>query len=134
MPSLLKLMQVSWRMRKWSDAEMQGSLRLLAEQSYDTYKGPLEVLARHPEVPRAIVDYTELVAEPRKVIERIYSEIGFPISPAYAEQLDAAQRRAEKAHETAHRYSLEEFGLRAEEFRANLGELFERFHWDEEEA
>ena len=48
-------------------------------------------------------------------------------------QLDAAQRRAEKAHETAHRYSLEEFGLRAEEFRANLGELFERFHWDAEQ-
>jgi hypothetical protein len=130
--SLLKLMQVSWRMRKWSDAEMQSSLRYLANQSYDTYKVPLEVLARHPEVPRAIVDYTELVAEPRKVIERIYAEIGFPVSPEYAETLEAAQRRAEKAHETAHRYSLEEFGLRAEEFRANLGELFERFHWDEE--
>jgi hypothetical protein len=129
--SLLKLMQVSWRMRKWSDAEMQHSLRYLANQSYDTYKVPLEVLARHPEVPRAIVDYTELVAEPRKVVERIYAEIGFPVSPAYAQQLEAAQRRAGTAHETAHRYSLEEFGLRPEEFRANLAELFERFHWDE---
>jgi hypothetical protein len=131
-PSLLKLMQVTWRMRKWSDAEMQRSLRILAEQSYDTYKGPLEVLARHPEVPRAIVDYTELVAEPRKVIERIYAELGFPVSPAYAETLVAAQRRAGQGHETTHRYSLEEFGLRGDEIRANLAELFERFHWDTE--
>ena len=130
--SLLKLMQVSWRMRKWSDAEMQHSLRYLANQSYDTYKVPLEVMARHPEVPCSVVDYTELVAEPKKVVERIYAEIGFPVSPEYAATLDAAQRKAEKGHETAHRYSLEEFGLRAEEFRANLGELFERFHWDAE--
>ncbi|HVN38878.1 MAG TPA: sulfotransferase [Myxococcota bacterium] len=130
-PSLLKLMQVSWRMRKWSDAEMARSLHILAEQSYDTYQYPLEVLARHPETPRAIVDYAELVAEPQKVIERVYAELGMSVTPEYHEVLAAAQRRAEKAHETTHRYSLEEFGLRGDEMRARLAELFARFHWDE---
>ena len=65
-PSLLKLMQVAWRMRHWSEDEMQRSLRVLAEQSYHTYRYPLEVLARHPETPHAIVDYAELVAEPQQ--------------------------------------------------------------------
>ena len=51
-PSLLKLMKVAWKMRRWSDDEMQRSLRVLAEQSYHTYRHPLEVLARHPETRR----------------------------------------------------------------------------------
>jgi hypothetical protein len=130
-PSLLKLMQTSWRMRKWSDAEMARSLQFLAEQSFDTYQYPLEVLARHPETPRAIVDYAELVAQPQKTIERVYAELGMPVTPAYHEVLVAAQRKAATAHETTHRYSLEEFGLRADAFRTRLADLFARFHWDD---
>jgi hypothetical protein len=129
-PSLLKLMQTSWRMRSWSDAEMQRSLRILAQQSYHTYRYPLEVLARHPETPHAVVDYAELTAEPKKVIERVYAELGIPVTPEYEALLAAEQGRA-KRHETAHRYSLEEFGLRADEIRTELSDLFERFHWND---
>jgi len=131
-PSLLKLMQMAWRLRKWSDAEMQRSLRVLAEQSFHTYAYPLEVLARHPEVPHAIVDYDELVAEPRRVIERVYAELGFPVTPGYERVLLAEQQKASK-HETRHRYSLEEFGLRSDEIRTRLADLFERFHWSQDE-
>jgi hypothetical protein len=128
-PSLLKLMQVSWRMRKWSDDEMKRSLRILAQQSYHTYMYPLEVLRRHPKTRSAIVDYRELVSEPKRVIERVYSELGFPMTPAYERVLLADERKARK-HETAHRYSLEEFGLEAGEIRAALSPLFERYGWD----
>jgi len=128
-PSLLKLMKVAWRMRHWSEDEMLRSLRILAEQSYHTYRYPLEVLARHPGVPHAIVDYAELVAEPRKVIERVYTELGLPMTPAYAEILVDEERRA-REHETSHRYDLAEFGLSAEAIRRELAPLFERFHWD----
>jgi hypothetical protein len=128
-PSLLKLMQMAWRLRRWSDAQMQRSLRVLAEQSFHTYTYPLEVLERHPEVPRAIVDYQELVAEPRRVIERVYAELGFPITPEFQKVLAAEEQRARR-HETSHRYSLEEFGLRSDELRSRLADLFEKFHWD----
>jgi hypothetical protein len=131
-PSLLKLMQMAWRLRRWSDAQMQRSLRVLAEQSFHTYTYPLEVLDRHPETPRAIVDYNELVAEPRHVIERVYAELGFPITPGFQEILDAEEQRARR-HETSHRYSLEEFGLRSDELRSRLAGLFERFGWDRAE-
>ena len=131
-PSLLKLMQMAWRLRKWSDAEMQRSLRLLAEQSFHTYTYPLEVLARHPETPHAIVDYDELVAEPRRVIERVYAELGLPVTPGYQQVLMAEQQKA-KRHETGHRYSLEEFGLRRDELRTRLAGLYQRFRWDQGE-
>ena len=129
-PSLLKLMQVAWRMRRWTDAEMQGSLRVLAEQSFHTYRYPLDVLERHPETRRAIVDYAELVADPKKVIERVYAELGFPMTPSYDAVLASRLRKPEK-HETSHRYDLGEFGLSTDEIRARLADLFERFHWDE---
>ena len=129
-PSLLKLLQIAWRMRKWSDAEMQQSLRLIAEQSYHTYHYPLEVLARHPETAHAIVDYAALLAEPKRVVEEVYARLGLPIGPALAHVLAAQERKARK-HETAHTYSLEEFGLRGDEIQARLRDLFARFHWDE---
>jgi hypothetical protein len=129
-PSLLELMRLAWKLRRWSDAEMERSLRVLAEQSFHTYRYPLEVLARHPETPHSIVDYAELVAEPKKVVERIYAQLGLEMTDDYARTLAAEQERARK-HETTHRYSLEQFGLEAGEIHARLADLFERFHWED---
>jgi hypothetical protein len=129
-PSLLELMRLAWKMRRWSDAEMDRSLRVLAEQSFHTYRHPLEVLARHPETPHAIVDYAELVAEPKKVVERVYARLGLEVTADCERALAVAQERARR-HETAHRYSLEQFGLEAGEIHARLADLFQRFHWED---
>jgi len=128
-PSLLKLMQRSWRMRKWDEPQMNRSLRALAEQSFHTYRYPLEVLARHPEVPHAIVDYRDLVAAPMRTVEAVYEQLGFSMSPAYRDTLAAEEKKA-REHETTHRYSLEEFGLRGDEIQAALRDLFERYGWE----
>jgi omega-hydroxy-beta-dihydromenaquinone-9 sulfotransferase len=129
-PSLLKLMQVGWSLRGWDDAEMNRSLGVLAAQSYHTYQYPLAVLARHPETRRAIVDYRELVAEPRRTIEKVYADLALPLTPEFTAVLEAEQRRA-RAHETSNRYSLEEFGLRADAIREAMPELFAEYRWDE---
>ncbi len=130
-PSLLKLMQAAWRMRGWSDAEMQPSLRVLAEQSYHSYAYPLEVLARHPQTPRAIIDYRDLVAEPKRVVERLYAELGLAMTPAFQQTL-AVEERTARRHESSNATSLAEFGLREDEIHTRLAELFERFHWDDD--
>jgi hypothetical protein len=129
-PSLLKLMQVAWRMRRWTDAEMQPSLRVLAEQSFHTYRHPLDVLARHPATRHAIVDYAELVSDPKKAVEAVYAALDLPITPAYDAVL-AGKQRAVREHATSHRYDLAEFGLSAGEIHTRLADLFERFGWDD---
>jgi len=89
------------------------------------------VLARHPQVRRSIVDYRELVANPRATIEQVYADLGMQVSADFATVLEQEQARAKAgAHETRHRYSLDEFGLDAADIRTRLGELFERFGWD----
>lgn len=129
-PSLLKLMQTSWRLRGWEETQIKRSLRVLAEQSFHTYKYPLEVLARHPDVPQAIVDYRELVAHPRRTVEAVYAQLGFAVSPELSQLLVSEEKRA-RTHETSHHYSLEEFGLARDEIRTALADLFDRYGWEE---
>jgi hypothetical protein len=112
---------------------MQGSLRILAGMSFHNYQHPLAVLARHPETLHAIVDYRELVAEPKRAVEEVYAKLALPVSPGFAATLEREQRRA-RTHETSHRYSLEEFGLESSAIRSGLAELFERYRWDEDPA
>jgi omega-hydroxy-beta-dihydromenaquinone-9 sulfotransferase len=130
-PSLLKMMKVSWSL--WSAPEMARSLQVLADQSFHTYRYPLEVLERHPEVPHAIVDYRALVAQPKRTVEEIYAQLGFAVTPEFAQVLAAEEQKAGR-HETTHTYSLEEFGLRSDAIRSQLAALFERYGWDHDDA
>ncbi len=132
-PSLLKLMRSSWKRLRWEEERQQRCLALLAHQSFHTYKYPLEVLARRPEVPHSVVDYRDLVAEPAATIERVYRDLGLELTPRYRETLLDEGKRA-REHKSGHRYSLEEFGLEAGAIRSELSGLFERFRWDEENA
>ncbi len=127
-PSLLKLLRVSYGLYGTDPLEAQRSLRAQAEISFDTYMHPLAVFAQHPETKHALIDYAQLVEAPKRTLEKMYAELGFEMTLEFAVVLDAEQQRARK-HETSHSYSLEEFGLRAEEIRERLGDLFERFDW-----
>ncbi len=132
-PSLLSLMSLGYRALDWEPERVQRSLRFLADQSYHTYLHPLRVLERHPETAQAIIDYRDLTENPAQTIERTYEQLGFGMSPEYREVLLAEGKRARK-HETAHRYSLEKFGLEPDEIRRELADLFETFHWEEPAA
>lgn len=131
-PSLLKLLHVSWKHQGNVDAEkIAESSRVMVDLSYETYLYPLESLARHPGIPVASIDYRELVAEPKRTIERAYAEIGLAMTEQFRAALQREQERSRR-HETEHRYSLAEFGLDDREIRSRLSPLFERFGWDVE--
>jgi hypothetical protein len=132
-PSLLKLMKVGYTLRGWDEPRMARSLGVLAAQSFHTYKHPLEVLAKHPETRHAIVDYRELVAEPKRTVALVYEALGIPLTPGFAAVLEQEQARARK-HESGHHYSLEEFGLDRDAIERELAELFERHRWSEGSA
>jgi len=128
-PSLLKLVRLGWKRLGWDEERQQRCLRILADQSYETYRHPIDTLARHPETPHAIVDYRDVAADPAGTIEQVYRQLGFPISAEYRELLLAEGKRARK-HVSGHSYSLEEFGLDPNEIRTRLSDLFDRYGWD----
>ena len=124
-------MRVGYRSLDWDEDSIKRSLRFLADQSYHTYRYPLAVLAKHPETRHSIIDYRDVTARPAETIERSYEQLGFAISDDFREVLRREGKRAQ-THETGHAYSLEEFGLQADEIRVELAPLFERFGWDED--
>jgi omega-hydroxy-beta-dihydromenaquinone-9 sulfotransferase len=128
-PSLLELMRSGWKALGWDPERQRRCLAILADQSFDTYLYPLRVLERHPEVPHAIVDYRDLVADPAAAIEQIYRALGLPLSPEYREVLLGEGKRA-REHKSGHSYSLDKFGLDANAIRSGLAELFEQYGWD----
>jgi len=132
-PSLLELVRSGWKSLGWDEERQRRCLSVMADQSFDTYLYPLAVLARHPEVPNAVVDYRDLVADPAAAIESIYRALGFSLSPEYREVLLAEGKRARK-HKSGHSYSLEKFGLDATAIRSGLADLFEQYGWDKENA
>lgn len=129
-PSLLKLLTVSWKHGGNFDADkVRESIRAMTSLSYETYLYPLEALARHPRTPQAVVDYRQLVAEPMRAVEKIYADLGLEMTEAFRATLQQEQEKSRR-HETEHRYSLTEFGLDDAEIRQTLAPLFERFQWD----
>ena len=129
-PSLLKLMRAGWKSLDWEESRQTHCLAFLANQSFHTYKYPLEVLAKRSDVPHAVVDYRDLLAEPATTIEKVYQDIGLEMSDRYRGVLAGEATRA-RQHKTTHRYSLEEFGLEADAIHQELAMLFERFGWED---
>ena len=127
-PSLLKLLETAYRLQGASPEDAKRALEAQVEISLASYLHPHEVLARHPEAKRALIDYAQLTAEPRAAVEKMYAELGFDVAPEFARVLAAEEARATK-HETQHRYSLEEFGLAKNELRERLAPLYAQFHW-----
>ena len=129
-PSLLKMMQTTWRAQGWSESRIERSIQALLDNSVHTYLYPLNTLAAHEGTRSIVVDYRDLVAEPKQTVERVYEALGLDMTPAVAEALEEAQGRA-RTHTSDHRYNLEEFGIDEAQLKEDLKELFDRFGWDE---
>ena len=129
-PSMLKIVRAGWKQLGWEEERQQRCLKILASQSWHTYKHPLEALEANPSVRGAIVDYRDLTADPAAAIEKLYGDLELPMSDEYREIL-AGEGKREKDHKTRHTYSLEEFGLEEDAIRTELSDLFDQFGWDE---
>lgn len=129
-PSLLKMMQTAWRAQGWSESRIERSVQALLANSVHTYLYPLETLRAHPDTRSIVVDYRELVAEPKRTVEEVYGALGLTMTSAVANALEDTQARA-RTHTSEHRYALEEFGIDEAELKEDLRELFDQFGWDD---
>lgn len=128
-PSLLKMLQKTWRSQGWSEARIERSIEALIVNSVHTYLYPLKALAEHSETKWTVVDYRDLVSQPKATVEAIYDALDIEMTPAVSAALDAQQRRA-RTHQSSHHYGLEEFGIDEAQLKQDLRKLFDRFGWD----
>ena len=127
-PSLLKLVEISWRGRGWQKADYARSLELLLETSFESFHNPAQQLARHAATPHAFVDYRELTAQPRETVHAVYAALGMTVSDTFDQYLQANAER-EKSHHSKFEYSLGEYALSGELLEQRLGQFYERYGW-----
>jgi len=128
-PSLLKMLKKVWQGQGWSEARIEQSIEALIANSVHTYLYPMETLAKHPGTKWTVVDYRELVSQPRATVQAVYAALDIEMTPATSLALDAQQARA-RAHQSSHSYGLEEFGIDEAQLKQDLRQLFDRFKWD----
>jgi omega-hydroxy-beta-dihydromenaquinone-9 sulfotransferase len=131
-PSNLKLMEGNYLSKGWERADYTESLAVLENMSYDCFRLPRDVLRQHPQTPSMVVDYRDLVTQPKDTIEKLYQNFGLPVSETYAKVL--AERDSEaRAHTTKHSYSAKEFGMDVEKMQHELAEFYAQYHWPKPE-
>jgi hypothetical protein len=125
-PSLLKLLTSMWDELGIDSSHVDNSLRALVDGCIRDYHYALEVLEELPEDRYAIVEYDNLVGDPKATVEEVYARLGLEISPAFDEKL-SAERSRQKRYHSMNAYSLEQFGIDAAEIEERLGSLNRRF-------
>ena len=111
----------------YGDPEQEYSLQeTVIESSKHWYLYPHQYLKTLPPEQYIRIDYRELVADPKGVVQRIYDQFGFDISPKFARILAAETQRA-KSYKSSHKYSLRKMGLSrtrlTREFKAILQQM-----------
>lgn len=127
-PSVLKLVEITWKAKGWTQPDYARSLQMLTDVSFESFSHPAEVLSRHPATARVVVDYRELTAQPRATVHNVMDAINLPLTDSYDEYLQS-QEDAEKSHKTNFRYSMEDYGLSREYMESELSDFYDTYKW-----
>lgn len=127
-PSVLKLVEVTWKGKGWQRPDYQRSLQMLTDVSFESYHNPAQVLARHPGTPQVVVDYRELTTQPRATVHKVYEALGMPLTESFDAFLTAQEER-EKSHKTDFRYSIDEYEVSQARIESELSDFYTRYQW-----
>ena len=82
-----------------------------------------------PPDQQVIIEFRDLLADPKKVVEEIYERFGLEIGPDFERFLEE-EREAAKAFRSQHVFDPEQVpGPERDRIRRELADLFERFGW-----
>jgi len=127
-PSLLDLMSQYWRMMGTPEHLVRASADLLGEIQIAQYRYVLEVADELPESQQIVVEFRDLLSDPKRVVEEIYGRFGLDISEEFDRYLDE-EREAAKSFESQHIFDPEGQGPARARIQDELGDLFRRFGW-----
>lgn len=132
-PSLLKLFSTAWEGQGLDIGNYQAGVQELVDGCIRDYHYAMEVLDELPPERYAIVQYTDLVSDPKTTIEQVYERLQLPISEEFEQKL-LAERKRQKRYHSENAYSLEQFGVDQKELEKQLAPILERFGFNAEDA
>ena len=132
-PSLLKLLNTVWLGLGLDSNHIESSTRELAEGCVLNYNYAIDALSQLPDDRYVIVAYTDLVADPKATVEKVYQRLNLSLSPDFQQRL-TAERSRQKRYHSSNVYSLEEFGVSEAELSRKLAGIIERFGFRPEDV
>ncbi len=132
-PSLLKLLTSMWEGLGIESSHTESALQEMVAGSIRDYYYALEVMDELPPERYAIVQYSDLVSDPKSSVERAYEKLQLNVSPEFAEKL-SNERKRQKRYHSENVYSLEQFGIDPTHLAKELGPFMERFGLNPEDA
>ena len=127
-PSTLRLVEITWKGKKWRKDQYAGAQAALTQISFDSFKLPAQVLSERPGTPQYFVDYRELVGSPKQTVESIYSALKIDMSEEYSNYL-SGQEEKEKKHSSHYRYNIEDYAVTPAQIEAELGSFYQQYQW-----
>jgi hypothetical protein len=127
-PSLLDLMSQYWRGMGASEELVEASADLLGEIQIAQYQYAVELVDELPSGQSMIVEFEDLLADPKQVVEDIYERFGIEMTADFEHFLEV-EREAAKSFKSQHNYEPEGQGPARARVAHELAPLFERFGW-----
>ncbi len=127
-PSVLKLVEISWKGKGWRRTDYTRSLQMLTDISFESFHHPAQVLSCHPATPQIVVDYRELTTEPRVTVHKIYQTLGMTLSASF-DQLLRSQENRERSHRGEFQYSIDDYELSQEKIESELNAFYNAYNW-----
>jgi hypothetical protein len=75
------------------------------------------------------IQYTDLVAQPKQTVLKIYNQLKLETTPAFLDKLENATNKA-RAYKSAHSYSLETYGFDKDHIYNELKFIFDEFGFE----
>ncbi len=104
-------------------------IRQIVDVLANLYRHAHEGMAKLPPESLMVVNYHELVADPKRIVEGVYEHFGLPLSPSFSQMLAEETERSRK-RKSKHRYQLDDYGITKEEIYEALPDIFERYGFE----
>ena len=124
-PSILNMGHQIWHSATSVEASYPQQDKVYETAKY-YYTYPLARLEQSPEDSYMVINYEDLVRQLSQVIQTIYQQFGFEITPKFSQILRDEDRKA-KGYKSSHVYSLNQFRFTRKQIVSDLRSIFERF-------
>jgi len=128
-PSHVSVFYPVWRAHSPEIAKDGPESKAYAQLAVDWYRSMFEKRHKFDEDRYVCVTYDELVEDPERAVARVYQHFGLELREPFRQRL-AQTARVARDYESAHVYTLEEYGLSKAWIRERLGDVLAAYGFE----
>lgn len=127
-PSFISMFSSAWKAHSPDIPENSPECRAWGELAMEYYVYFHEKIKGISDTQWYTLKYEDLISDHKAEVLKIYQHFRIPVTDAFLEKLNAAEKRARK-YESTHTYTLEQYGMSREDVLKKLEFVFDRYNF-----